>query len=147
MCLNKSPFTGFLPERQTKNGSGLNTRTQLSFKLTNNPPPRRDSTRCVGAYDQPNSGGFAGDSVDAYGKPKSRGGNDGGAAEFLATRSNSPAQSMGGRMGLPFSLGGAGSGSTGDDGVASRRTDRCEWGTGCLIELSGAIIVGAMNTN
>jgi len=148
MCLNKSPLAGFLPGAQEKKGSGANTRTQLSFKLTSNPPPRRDTTRCVGAYDQPNSGGFAVDSADICGKPKSGGLRDASAAvESLAARSNSPAQSMGGRMGLPSSLGGTGLGSTGGDGVAFRRTDRRERGSGCVIELSGTAIDGAIHTN
>ena len=151
MCLNKSPLAGFLPRAQAKKGSGVrgvNTRTQLSFRLTSNPPPGMGSTRCVGAYDQPNSGGFDEGTVDAFGKPKFSGLRDASAAvKSLTTRFNSAAQSMGGRMGLLSSLGGAGLGSTGDDGIAFRRTDRCERDTGFLIELSGAMIAGAMKTN
>jgi hypothetical protein len=148
MCLNKSPFAGFLPGAQAKKGSGVHTRTQLSFKLTSNPPPRRDSTRCVSAYDQPNSGSFGDGAVDACGKPKSRGGIDGGAAiEFRDARSNSPAQSIGGGTRWPSSLCDVGLGSMRDEGVAFGRTDRRERGAGFLTRLPGAMIVGATNTN
>jgi hypothetical protein len=146
MCLNKSPLAGFLPGAQAKKGSGANTRTQLSFKLTSSPPPDRDSTRCVGAYDQANSGGLDEGVVDACGKPKSRGLRDVSAAmESLATRSNSPAQSIDGGIGGPASIGGAGLSLTG--GVAFGRVDCRERGSGFLSESFVIIIVGAMNTN
>ena len=149
--LEQIPVSGLLAQGTGKKGkwrAWRNTRTQLSFRLTSNPPPGMGSTRCVGAYDQPNSGGFDEGTVDAFGKPKFSGLRDASAAvKSLTTRFNSAAQSMGGRMGLLSSLGGAGLGSTGDDGIAFRRTDRCERDTGFLIELSGAMIAGAMKTN
>jgi hypothetical protein len=148
ICLNRSPLAGFLPRAQAKKGSGANTRTQLSFKLTSNPPPGRDCRRCVGAYDQPNSEGFDEGVVAECGKPKSRGCIDGGAAiEFLAARSNSSPQSMGGRIRFPSSLGAPELSSTAGEGVAFGRRDRCEACTGFLTRLSGTTIVGAINTS
>jgi len=120
----------------------------LSFKLTSNPPPDRGSTRCVGAYDHPNAGSFGDGALVECGKPKARGSIDDGAAiESLAARSSSPAQSMGRGTGWPSSLGDAGLGSMGDEGVEFGRTDRRERGAGFLTEVSGAMIVGATNTN
>jgi hypothetical protein len=125
----------------------MNTMTQLSFKLTSSPPPGMASTRCVGAYDQPNSGSLDEGAVDECGKPKFRGLRDvSAAADFLAARSNSPAQSMRARIELPSSLGGAVLRSTGVERGAFGR-DRGKVCTGFLAGLSGATIVGAMNTN
>jgi hypothetical protein len=122
--------------------------TQLSFTLISNPPPGSDSTRCVGAYDQPNSGAFDEGALNACGKPKSRGLRDASAAAAsLAARSNSPAQSMVGWLGLATSPGGAGWGSTGVEGVGFGCRDRGDLGSRFLAEPSGAVIVGAMNTH
>ena len=122
--------------------------TQLSFKLISNPPSGMDSTRCVGAYDQPNSGGLDDGVVDACGKPKFSGFRDvSAAAEPLATRSNSSAQSIGGGMGLLSSLGGTGLRSAGDHGPAFGRADCRDPGAGFLAGLCGTTIAGTMNTN
>jgi len=147
ICWNKSPLAGFLPRAQKKKGRGLNTRTQLSFKLTSNPPLGRDSTRCVAAYDQPNSGGFDEGVADACGKPKSTGLRDVSAAvESPTTRSNSAAQSMGGGIGGPASLGVAGLGFIGE-GLARGRVDGRERASDSLSGPFVIIIVGATNTN